>query len=236
MPISRVAYIYWSVIMMVSTVAIACLYDPVHSVGTLALRFDAGRWIAMLTSPYLLLCVAGAAFGIYRARKVWAENEGAFTDTDKMLTIWFLMNACWFHTGCDILSGLFQVMPNLTEAYAGSNAAHLQPMHHPDRAYLDMVYWFELFVELPFSIAVFKLYLARSPWRPPVEIFLCGLHIVGTVAFYLPNLLMGRVSNPVLSNVDRVVGAVWIVIPLLVAWRDAKQIVASVGEARPLPA
>ena len=135
MPLSRSLYVYWPVTMMVGTVALACFFDPSDTVG-LTLSYDGPRAWAMLSSPYLLACVAFAAAGIVKARSVWAA-DGQFTTTEKMVTIWFLMNACWYHTGCDIASGLFQVMPNLRDCYAASNGVHHFPMHHPERAFLD---------------------------------------------------------------------------------------------------
>lgn len=223
MSLRQYAYVYWSASFMVFTVVLASLFDPAGDRSTLALSFDADRVIAMISSPYLLVCVAFAVAGIAHANRVWASGDG-FSVTDKMATIWFLMNACWYHTGCDIFSGLFQVMPNLRDCYEASNAAHLMPMHHPDRAYLDMVYWFEMFVQLPFCVLVYFLYLKKSRIRPPVETFLCALHLTGTVAYYLPNLLMGESSHPIMSNLDRGIALLWIFVPLALSVRAVRQV------------
>ena len=233
----RIAYIYWTVLVALGTVLLGSLLDPLRSVeeSTLALSFDLPRLLSMLTSPFLLLCVGGMAWGIWRANKVWASTRPtAFTDTDRMVIIWYLMNAAWFHTGCDVCSGLFQVMPNLTDAYAISNAVHLNPRYHEARAFLDAIYWFELLVEMPLCVLVFKLSLKRSVWAHPVEILLCGFHFAGTVAFYVPNLLMGEVSNPVLSNVDRVVGSIWIIVPTILAVRAMKLLAGRIETGAPL--
>jgi len=225
MQLKRTLYVHWPVVMMVGTIALACMLDPTDTHAVLAFRFGAGRWLEMLLSPYLIACVLVAAIGLRHAHRVWSgAPAGQFSDTDKMVTVWFLMNACWYHTGCDVASGLFQVMPNLRDAYAVSNGAHNFPMHHPARAFLDAVYWFELFVQLPLCVLTYFLYLRRSPLRPVVESFLCGLHLTGTVAYYLPNVLMGETTNPVLSNIDRTIASVWIVVPAWLAFRAAQQV------------
>ena len=211
--------IYWSVILMGGTVVLACLFDPTEKTR-LVLSWDGARTTRMLVSPYLWICVAFLATGIAYARRQWSRGE-PLSDGDRMATIWFLANACWYHTGCDIASGLFQVMPNLTDAYAASNGAHLMPMHHPERIYLDAVYWLELFVQLPLCVAVYFLYLRRSTIRPIVEVFLCALHLAGTVAYYLPNLLLGESTHPVLSNLDRAIASLWIIVPIALSVRVA---------------
>ena len=219
-------YIYWSVVMMVFTILLASLFDPVASAsGSFVLAFDVGRIADMVFSPYTLTCVAVLIAGIVYANRTWA-GSAEFTATDKMVTIWFLANVCWYHTGCDMLSGLFQVMPNLRDAYITSNAAHLQPMHHPERIYLDMVYWLEVCIQVPLCIAVYFMYLKRSPHRPATEIFLCALHLAGTIAYYLPPLLMGETSHPIMSNLDRSIASLWIIIPVLLSVRASRQIAA----------
>lgn len=222
---TRSMYVYWPVLLMVGTVVLACLYDPADTEAALALAYDGPRALAMLTSPYLWVCVVAAAFGLRKARRTWVA-DGQFTDTEKMVTVWFLINACWYHTGCDVMSGLFQVMPNLRDCYAASNGAHHFPMHHPERAYLDAVYWFELFVQFPLCVYTFFLYLHRSPIRPAVEAFLCGLHLTGTVAYYLPNLLMGETTHPIMSNLDRAIASLWIIVPALLTVRAARELLA----------
>ena len=228
-------YIYWPVLFAASVALLGACLDPDASRAgdTLALRFEVQPYIDFLTFWGFWVCVAGAAFGIFRANQTWRENPTGWNDTDKMVIIWYLMNACWFHTGCDVLSGLFQVMPNLTESYQVSNAVHDNPRYHTSRAFLDSVYWFELLVELPLCVLVYKLSLKRSLWAHPVEILLCGFHFAGTVAFYIPNLLMGEVSNTVVSNIDRAVGSLWVIIPTLLAIRSMKIIHAQITEGAP---
>lgn len=230
-------YIYWSAIFGAFTVGIACFYDPANAEAMLPFGFDGGRIVAMFTGWPLWVSIVPATVGIVYANRVWKTAE--FTTTEKAATIWFLMNAAWYHIGCDVFSGLFQVMPNLTECYAASNAVHHQPMHHPDRIYLDMVYWFELFVQMPLCYLTYWLYLKRSSARPAVEVFLCGLHLTGTVAYYLPALLMGETTHPVFSNLDRSIATLWIIVPILLTVRAMREIQgwkAQAEAAAPAPA
>ena len=73
---------------------------------------ELSRVVASLTSPVFWTFVLLSVVGIVFVRRAWQDKSG-FSDTDKMATLWFLLNATWFHTGCDIMSGLFQVMPNI---------------------------------------------------------------------------------------------------------------------------
>jgi len=140
-----------------------------------------------------------------------------------MATLWFLLNATWFHTGCDIMSGLFQVMPNLTESYIALNDVHSLPMHHPERVYYDTMYWFELFVEAPLALLVTALYLRQSKIRPVVESFLNGLYVAGTVAYYMPNIILGHSPHILMSNLDRLIASVWIVVSVGLTIRTVRQ-------------
>ena len=231
-------YIFWPVVMEAFTIILACSIDraAIAEPGVhLALHFDPSQWAAMLLSPWFLLCATCAALGITWLRKVWAR-DGAYTDTDKMVMVWFLMNACWYHTGCDVMSGLFQVMPNLRDAYAISNASHLMPMHDLHRIALDSVYWLELLIQLPLCLWVLRLYANRSAFRPSVEIFLCSLHFAGTWAYYVPYLLMGETSNPIVSNMDRTIALTWIIVPIVLSVRAAKQIAAAAPGVSTAPA
>ena len=158
-------------------------------------------------------------------RRTWQTKSG-FSDTDKMATLWFLLNATWFHTGCDIMSGLFQVMPNLTESYIALNDVHNLPMHHPDRVYFDTIYWFEVFVEAPLALVVTWLYLRQAKVRPVVEALLNGLYIAGTVAYYVPNIILGHSPHILMSNLDRLIASVWIAVSIALTVRAARQIAA----------
>lgn len=219
-------FIYWPAGMEFFTIALACSLDTSDPTKLIALHFDAAQWAAMLLSPFFLVCMFFAALGMWKLHQIW-KTGAPFSDTDKFAMVWFLMNATWYHTGCDVMSGLFQVMPNLRDAYAISNAAHDFPMHDLHRIGLDVVYWLELFIQVPLCLVVIALYAKRSPARPVVEAFLCALHFAGTWAYYLPSIIMGETNNVIISNIDRTVATVWVIVPGLLAWRAMKQVVAA---------
>ena len=225
MKLSRSLYVYWPVLLFASTAVTGWLYDPTLLESTFPFSWDSSRVVASLTSPvfwtFVLLSVAGIGF----VRRTWQDKSG-FTDTDKMATLWFLLNATWFHTGCDIMSGLFQVMPNLTESYIALNDVHNLPMHHPDRVYFDTIYWFEVFVEAPLALLVTALYLRQAKIRPVIESFLNGLYVAGTVAYYMPNIILGHSPHILMSNLDRLIASVWIVVSVALTVRAARQIAA----------
>lgn len=217
-------FIYWPACMELFTVAIVCCLDTSDPTKLIAFHFDPAQWGAMLLSPFLLTCAFFAALGMWKLHQIWKTGE-PFSNTDKFAMVWFLMNATWYHTGCDVMSGLFQVMPNMRDAYAISNAGHNFPMHDLHRIALDTVYWLELFIQVPLCLVVIWLYAKRSPARPVVETFLCALHFAGTWAYYLPSILMGETNNPIVSNLDRTIATAWIIVPAALSWRAMKQVV-----------
>ena len=223
MKLSRALYVYWPVLLFASTAVTAWLYDPALVESTFPFSWDLSRVVASLTSPVFWTFVLLSIAGIVIVRRRWQDKSG-FTDTDKMATLWFLLNATWFHTGCDIMSGLFQVMPNLTESYIALNDVHNLPMHHPGRVYFDTIYWFELFVEAPLALIVTALYLRQAKIRPVVESFLNGLYIAGTVAYYMPNIILGHSPHILMSNLDRLIASVWIAVSVALTIRAARQI------------
>merc|ERR1719335_1262348 len=82
-----------------------------------------------LTSPYFLavslpmIACLLVLPGFKRRNKVPVEEHASM--------VWWLTNLFWFHTGCDILSGFFQVMPVLTDIYARFSPAHR--LRHSER-------------------------------------------------------------------------------------------------------
>ena len=225
MKLRRVLYVYWPVLLFASTAVTSWLYDSALIESTFPFSWDSARVVASLVSPvfwtFVLLSIAGIVF----AHRTW-RGEAGFSDTDKMATLWFLLNATWFHTGCDIMSGLFQVMPNLTESYIALNDVHNLPMHHAGRVYFDTIYWFEVFVEAPLALVVTWLYLRQARVRPVIESFLNGLYIAGTVAYYVPNIILGHSPHILMSNLDRLIASVWIVVSVALTVRAARQIAA----------
>jgi len=223
MKLSRFLHVYWPVLLFASTVLLGWFYDPAKLESLFPFSWDFARVVASLSSPvfwgFFLLSIAGITY----AQRVWGTKSG-FTDTDKMATLWFLLNATWFHLGCDVMSGLFHVMPNLSEAYVALNDVHSLPMHHPDRVVLDTVYWFEILVEAPLALLVTALYLRQSKTRPIVEAFLNGLYIAGTVAYYMPNIILGHSPHILMSNLDRMIASVWIWVSVGLTIRSIRQV------------
>jgi hypothetical protein len=218
MAMRRWLTVHWPALLFPATIAYASLYDPTNPDALLPFAFVPERFAAMIFSWPMALVVAPMAFGYALARRAWARSD-AFSAVDRMAMVWFLMSASWFHVGCDVLSGLFQVMPNMTDAYRAMNDANWQPLYHPDRIAKDVVYWFELLVQMPLAWLTLWLYAVRSRLRPGVECFLCGLHVTGTVAYYVPDLLVGHTTHPLLTNLDRGMASLWIWVPSALALR-----------------
>ena len=219
----RFLHVYWPVLLFLGTALTSWLYDPAQLDSTFPFSFDLSRVVASLTSPVFLVVFGLSIGAIVFARRTW-EAKAGFSATDKMATLWFLLNATWFHTGCDIMSGLFQVMPNLTESYIALNDVHTLPMHHPGRVYYDTIYWFEVFVEAPLALLVGVLYLRQAKIRPIVETFLNGLYVAGTVAYYMPNIIVGHSPHILMSNLDRAIASVWIWVSVGLTIRSIRQL------------
>ena len=223
MKLSRLLHVYWPVLLFAATAIIGWFYEPSKIDTVFPFSWDFSRILVSLTSPVFLTFFVLSVMGIVMVRRVWRTQSG-FSDTDKMATLWFLLNATWFHTGCDIMSGLFQVMPNLTESYIALNDVHNMPMHHPDRIVIDTIYWFELLVETPLALLVTVLYLKQSKVRPIVEAFLNGLYIAGAVAYYMPNIILGHSPHILISNLDRLIASVWIWVSVGLTIRSIRQL------------
>lgn len=223
MKLFRFLHVYWPVLLFAATAVTGWLYDPAQLEAVFPFSFELSRVLASLGSPVFWTFFILSVAGIVVARRTWQTKTG-FSSTDKMATLWFLLNATWFHTGCDIMSGLFQVMPNLTDAYIALNDVHSLPMYHPDRIVLDTIYWFELLVEAPLALLVTVLYLRQAKSRPIVEAFLNGLYIAGTVAYYMPNIVLGHSPHILMSNLDRLIASVWIWVSVGLTIRSIRQL------------
>lgn len=230
---SRFLHVYWPVLLFAATAVIGWFYEPTKIESVLPFSWDFSRVLTSLSSPVFLTFFALSVAGIVFVQRVWRTKSG-FTATDKMATLWFLLNATWFHTGCDVMSGLFQVMPNLSEAYLALNDVHNMPMHHPDRIVIDTIYWFELLVETPLALLVTVLYLKQSKTRPIVEAFLNGLYIAGAVAYYMPNIILGHSPHILISNLDRMIASLWIWVSVGLTIRSIRQLKRAT-EARAVP-
>mmetsp|Transcript_57209 Transcript_57209/g.114701 ORF Transcript_57209/g.114701 Transcript_57209/m.114701 type:complete len:149 (-) Transcript_57209:128-574(-) len=134
--------------------------------------------------------------------------------------VWWLVNAFWFHVGCDFLSGHAQVQPVLTQLYAAMTPAHLLEAWTGQRIYLDAIYCMELLVEAPCCIWAFWLFYRRDPARYMVETLTAAVQFAGTIVYYIPVWGTGEPAASWLSYIDRSCGSVWLVFPAILIWRN----------------
>ena len=52
------------------------------------------------------------------------------------------------------------------------------------------------------------------------------LSVAGTVAYYMPNIILGHSPHILMSNLDRLIASVWIVVSVAPTVRAARQIAA----------
>lgn len=166
----------------------------------------------VVASPWFLATALPTAVGL-----VWLHHFARRTGLaaqEHASMVWWLVNAIWFHVGCDLLSGFFQVMPVLTELYSHMSPQHYSPRWHESRAHLDAGYALELLVEVPMAWYVLYLFATRDPARHTAEVFAAAVQFAGTVTYYAPGLAKGE-SHCWLSYADRSSGSVWIIFPLI---------------------
>ena len=189
--------------------------------GGLELRPLSGA-AAMLSSPPMLCCAAAVAAGCS-----WA-CRAQLPRVDRLAAIWHLVNATFFFFGCDVMSGLFGVVPAMSEQYLTMDRRHERRRHE-----LDAMYWAELAVHIPFSAAVFYGYVSRSAWTPLLESFLGGVTLLGTLAYYVPELLTGGHNwlPGAVGVATTALGGVWIAVPLCLLARSVRQGGGSAGES-----
>ena len=183
----------------------------------------------LLLSPYLLGC-----FFSTLVLMRWAVTKSYMHDPnhwlDQFCTIWHLTNGTWsklaqplsslkysvhrWSLGCDVLSGLFEVMPVLRDHYKTIDVKHLQPSM---RSGLDACYWTEATIHVPLSLLCFVLYVRRSEKRHLLEMFVLGVQLEGCVMYYLPEWLDGGSNWPeggigLWWGVG--FGIVWVIVPI----------------------
>lgn len=105
----------------------------------------------------------------------WQQAGTKLDSTQQLIMIWHLTNGTWWSLGCDVMSGLFAVMPLLNNTYLIIDSKHkLGPPFSDPRINLDVVYLTELTVHVPLSIIVFFCYASRSRARYLLEPLLGG--------------------------------------------------------------
>mmetsp|Transcript_22783 Transcript_22783/g.50154 ORF Transcript_22783/g.50154 Transcript_22783/m.50154 type:complete len:234 (-) Transcript_22783:301-1002(-) len=209
--------IWWPAFFTLGTIGICCFIDPPRAnqwpppldlSGETAKRF--------LTSPWLLVVLIPMMIGLVWIKYFAQKNKLSAMEQGHM--VWWMVNGFWFHTGCDIFTGLFMKMPVLTELYAHMSPAHRNPSFHDSRAVLDAGYALELVAEAPLAFIVLFMYWRRDPATHLVEIFAASVQASGTIMYYMPALVAGE-AHCWLSYLDRSCGAVWVIFPIIILLR-----------------
>lgn len=212
--------VWWSALFAAGTVLMMCIFPGDQDWGLPKYDLSGRQAITVVTSPWFLGCWVPLLVCLYLLPSFAKKHKLAPQEQGMM--VWFLTNVFWFHTGCDVLSGYFQVMPALTELYKAMNPAHTQQKWAPDRAFLDAGYMLELLCEVPLGLWVLYLYARRHPGRNFVEVFAVAVQAAGTVMYYAPPLMRGEPTASWVSYCDRGFGSVWIIFPLLVLLRHLR--------------
>jgi len=191
----RTLYVHFWPILMGFTVLAAVLVPPPEATLELIkankMEFHMKSILGFALSPAFLGCAALAVGGY-----IWGMSSShplhRASATEQMIALWHLTNAMWWSFGCDVLSGLFAVMPNMNILYVAIDSKHAGDV--AKRAGLDVVYWVELFIHVPVSWWCFHRYVKQSKERRIVEAFLCGCQVVGCIAYY---------GSEILESIDR---------------------------------
>lgn len=171
-----------------------------------------------LSSPWFYSCWVPMLIGVLALRSFFLAHK-TLDSVERGMMVWWLTNIFFFHTHCDLLSGYYQVMPNLSEIYAAMTPQHQSPQWAEPRLHLDTTYFLELTVEVPLAIFVLLLYLRRHPGRYFAETFAVAVQMAGTVIYYTPPLIKREATPSWVCYFDRSFGAVWIMFPLIVLRR-----------------
>eukprot|EP00929_Paragymnodinium_shiwhaense_P113049 TRINITY_DN81313_c0_g1_i1.p1 TRINITY_DN81313_c0_g1~~TRINITY_DN81313_c0_g1_i1.p1 ORF type:complete len:230 (+),score=38.74 TRINITY_DN81313_c0_g1_i1:75-764(+) len=211
----RFLYVYWPALFAVGTMGLMFFIVPKSDFPP---TFDTTGAQAklVLTSPVFLAVVIPIFVGLFVISSFVKRNSLSASEHQAM--VWWLTNLFWFHTGCDVLSGYYQIMPVLTDLYAIMSPQHLQPRWHESRSHLDGGYALELFCEVPFAAYVLWLYFQRDPARHFAEVLALGVQFGGTIVYYAPGLAKME-SASWLSYMDRSCGSVWLIYPMILTYR-----------------
>ena len=218
---------WWSVMMLVGIVLIpAAVVKPSANPSFPPELVELDKSIRFVTSLPFLGCMTALVAGL-----AWMRRYTFLASpVEYGIAVWYLTNGCWWSGGCDVLSGFFAVMPNLSEHYLVIDTKH-STNDGKDRGGLDAVYLAELLIHVPTSIAVFHALVTRAPYARTLEAFLCGCQVVGTFAYYLPEVFVPTASWPdggLALYGGIYFGLLWVVLPLaILAWRCAQDVAAA---------
>mmetsp|Transcript_72650 Transcript_72650/g.130851 ORF Transcript_72650/g.130851 Transcript_72650/m.130851 type:complete len:239 (+) Transcript_72650:110-826(+) len=209
--------VYWPAFFGMGTMAIQLFIDPSpKEMWPPTLDFSGAQAVRVISSPIWLAIVLPTLLGLLVLSSFVRRKGLSLQDHGSM--VWWLMNMLWFHTGCDVLSGFFQVFPVITGLYIQMNPAHVHPRWHEARTHLDAGYMLEACVEVPLCAWMLVLFARQDPGRHVAEVFVAAVQLTGTVTYYLPGLVKME-AHCWLSHVDRLCGSVWILFPIMIFWR-----------------
>jgi hypothetical protein len=193
---------YWILELMFISILISLNYHPNNDIYTYSNSKDFILSYAFLTS------LTSTSIGIYL---IYLSK---IKEIEKAL--WHLTNATWWSLGCDVFSGLFSIMPNLNNIYKIMDTNHLSD---DNRHHLDSIYWSELFIHIPLSLTCFYFYITKNNKKYFLETFLSGIQLMGTIAYYLPEILNDCIHwkyNILVSSLNLIFGSIWILYPIII--------------------
>ena len=112
-------------------------------------------------------------------------------------------------------------MPVLRDHYNVVDSKHL---NEEGRSGLDAVYLSEFMIHVPLCWLVFFSYHYDMPFTRTLETALSGIQIIGTWAYYVPEILDGQKHYPkkgIALWFGVYFGILWIVLPTLIIIRNA---------------
>lgn len=156
--------------------------------------------LSYLTTPMLWLSFVYMGLVVYVTR--YMGKCVKLNERDTRVANWFLMNGIYFNLFCDVVSGQFQMMDELSNQYR-----KVEPRYviGPYKDNGQSVFWTsmcEIFMQSPFGILIYYGYYRNKSWRRPLEIILGVLHTAGVWWFYVPEAF-GRIcikNSPIPAN------------------------------------
>ena len=201
-------YVNWTLVLFSFTVLFTVLYQPTYQIIT----NEYTSFVNMVFSIPFMVCLIPTLIGQDFLRCKLQDNPNDLADA-----LWHLTNATWWSFGLDVFSGLLGIMPNFTIYYQIMDVTHLMGFY--ERATLDTIYLCELFIHIPLSWICVYLYYLNNPCRHPVELFLSGIQLMGTIAYYLPGILQGGsnlATNKFITVLNLALGMIWIIKPIYI--------------------
>ena len=172
-------YVNWTLVLFPFTVLFTALYQPIHQI-----THKYTSLLNILFSMPFIVCLIPTLIGQDFLRTKLQDKPDELADA-----LWHLTNAAWWSFGLDIMAGFFEIMPNFNAYYQIMDKTLLLGFH--ERATLNTIYLCELFIYVPLAWLCVYLYYCGHPCRHPVELFLSGIQLMGTIVYYVPGILQG---------------------------------------------